>query len=130
MSNMEKSWVRICALKDLPADKAVNLFVNGQRLVITRCGDSASILQGYCSHMLYSLKDAKIENCILTCNMHGTQFDVRNGSVTKWATPVSGQDLEQVKARKTLRRYETRVTDGILYVSWPASSPDKVRIRF
>lgn len=122
---VDKVWVRVCALTDLPEGRAVNLHVNGQRLVVAREGDLAYIVQGYCTHMLYALKDAAVESCTITCPLHGSQFDLRTGSVLHWPLP----DLEEAKARKMLRTFETQVRDGDIYLNWAANSPDKVRVR-
>lgn len=126
----DKSWVRICPVEEIPAGKAVNLYINGQRLVMTRCGEHTSVLQGYCSHMLFYLKDSEVNDCILTCNLHGAQFDIRDGSVAHWTENVSGPMLEQIKQKKALRVYETQVRDGVLYLVWPTHEPDKIRVRF
>ncbi len=120
-----KIWVRVCDLSDLPADRAVNVHINNQRLVIARCGEGAHIVQGYCTHMLYALKDAEVSNCLITCSLHGSQFDLRDGSVQSWATPLT----EDIKQRKALRVYETEVRDGALYLAWNAESAEKVRVR-
>jgi nitrite reductase/ring-hydroxylating ferredoxin subunit len=131
MGNSDKSWVRICPVEEIPAGKAVNLYINGQRLVMARCGDSARVLQGYCSHMLFYLKDAKVDDCILTCSLHQSQFDIRDGSVVRWTTEnLTGPMLEQIKQKKGLRVYETDIRDGVVYLAWPAKDPDKVRVRF
>jgi 3-phenylpropionate/trans-cinnamate dioxygenase ferredoxin subunit len=122
---VDKVWVRVCTLTDLPEGRAVNLHVNGQRLVVAREGESAYVVQGYCTHMLYALKDAAVKDCTITCPLHGSQFDLRTGAVLHWPLP----DLAEAKARKMLRTFETEVRDGEVYLSWAASSPDKVRVR-
>lgn len=126
MPDLGKVWVRMCALQDLPTGKASNVFVNGQRFVIARDGDVVRVLQGYCSHMLYPLKDAAVTDCVLTCALHGSQFDIRDGSVLNWPMPM----LPDTRERKRLRLHETRVEDGMVYLAWPAPSPEKVKIRF
>ncbi|HRE49345.1 MAG TPA: Rieske 2Fe-2S domain-containing protein [Aggregatilineales bacterium] len=121
-----KVWIRLCALEQLPSDKAVNIFVNGQRYVVIRQGESAYMVQGYCTHMLYPLKDSKVENCVLTCNLHGSKFDIRDGSVQHWPMPM----VDDVKQKKMLRTFETRVEGGEVYVAWETDDPSKVRARF
>jgi nitrite reductase/ring-hydroxylating ferredoxin subunit len=129
--NSNKVWVKACPLADLPTDKAANIFVNGQRFVIMRANDKAYMFQGYCSHMLYPLKDSKVQcsddkGCELVCNLHSSRFNLADGSVAHWATPASAETLE----RKALRTFETRIEDGMVYIEWAAASPDKVRVKF
>lgn len=121
----EKVWVKVCPVSDLPNGKAINILVNGQRFVVARCDDQAYMVQGYCTHMLYPLKDAKVEGCIITCPLHGSKFDLRDGSVQNWPMPM----LEDIKQKKMLRTFETQVKDGIMYVAWVADDPSKVRVR-
>ncbi len=120
-----KVWVRVCSLADLPEDRAVNVHINNQRLVIARCGDQAHIVQGYCTHMLYALKDSAVKDCMITCKLHGSQFDLQDGSVQSWVTPMT----EEIRTRKALRTYPTEVRDGVIYVAWNAESAEKVRVR-
>lgn len=122
---VEQVWVRVCTLTEIPEDRAINLHVNGQRLVVAREGDSAFVVQGYCTHMLYALKDAAVDACVITCPLHGSQFDLRTGEVIYWPMP----DLADAKARKMLRTFETKVEGGTVYLRWLANSPDKVRVR-
>jgi nitrite reductase/ring-hydroxylating ferredoxin subunit len=125
-----KAWVKIGLLSQVPEGKAINVYINGQRLVITRHQDSAYVLQGYCTHMMFYFKDALVEDCVLTCGLHRSQFDVRDGSVVLWTENLSGKLLEDVKTKKRLRTYDTEVRDGIVYVLWTTADPDKVRVKF
>lgn len=125
MLTTNKTWVRVCQLDELPTNKAINVHINNQRLVVARCGDAAYIAQGYCSHMLYALKDAPIADCVITCPLHGSQFNLQDGSIAHWPLPIT----DEVRARKTLRTYETEVREGVLYVAWATDEPDKVRVR-
>jgi len=131
MSDLNRAWVRVCPIDHIPTDKAIDLNINGQRLIIARCGDEARIFQGFCSHMLFPLGGSRIEECIMTCNLHRSKFDVRDGSVVEWSTfpPLIGPALAAIRERKALRRYETRVTDGNVYVLWPTTNPETVRVR-
>lgn len=131
MTDTTKNWVRLCSLSALPGDKAVEMIVANQNLVIARDGENAYVLQGFCSHMLFQLAGSKIQDCKLTCALHHSIFDIRDGSVIDWATfpPLVGPALAQVRARKTLRTYETKVQNGDVYLLWSTAEPDKVKVR-
>lgn len=126
MNRTESVWVRVCALDELPAGKAINVFFNGQRYVISRCGETAFVTQGYCSHMLYPLKGAKVEGCVLTCNLHGSQFSLKDGKVLHWPLPA----LEDTLKRKALKAFETKVEGGVVFVLWPGKDGEKIRVKF
>src|SRR5438105_3218331 len=131
MSDIVKTWVRLCALDELPTDHAKDLNINGQRLIITRCDDGVYVLQGFCSHMLFPLAGSAIEGCKLTCSLHKSSFDIRDGSVLSWSTypPLIGRALAAIRERKKLRTFETRISDGSVYVLWPTDDPESVRVR-
>ncbi|SRR5882757_6675811 len=131
MNEVIKTWVRVCALNHIPDNKALDLNISGQRLVIARCGESASIMQGFCTHMLFPLAGSKIENCVLTCGLHHSQFQISDGSVEAWSVypPLAGKTLAAIREKKALRTWETKVTDGDVYVLWPTNDPLTVRIR-
>src|SRR5260370_23024087 len=93
MTDNGKRWVRLCSLSEVPSDNAKGLNINGQALVIARCGDGASVLQGFCTHMLYPLANSKVDDCVLTCGLHLSSFRIADGSVNDWSTypPLSGK---------------------------------------
>jgi 3-phenylpropionate/trans-cinnamate dioxygenase ferredoxin subunit len=123
-------WVRVCALSKIPANKAIGFTVNGQRMIVVRCGDEAQVMQGFCSHMLYPLADSKIEGCVLTCALHRSKFDTHDGAVVAWGAfpPVTGEALDAIRAERSLRTYETRIDGDEVFLKWPAERPDDVRI--
>ena len=133
-SDANRAWVRVCAFSDVSTELAHDLYINGQRLIIVRCGGNAQVLQGFCSHMYYPLTGSSVDSdaCVLTCSMHQSKFSVQDGSVVEWTAiqRLSGQALASVKANKMLRTFETRVTDGDVFVLWPTNNPESVRIRF
>src|SRR5215208_6129176 len=107
MSDIVKSWVRICAVDQLPSDKTADVNINGQRLVMARCGDGVSIMQGFCTHMLFPLSGSKVENCTLMCGLHRSKFDIQDGSVVEWSTfpPMVGKALAAIREKKALRTF-------------------------
>lgn len=130
-SGNNKAWIRLCSLEHIPTDKTIDLNINGQKLTLARCGDGASVLQGFCTHMLFPLAGSKVEGCTLTCALHHSSFDLRDGSVVQWSTypPLVGNALAAIRERKALRTFETRITDGDLYVLWPTDDPATVRVK-
>lgn len=131
MLETKKTWIKVCQLNDLPVHKAADLHIANQRLIITRSDDSAQIYQGFCTHMLFPLAGSKVEDCQLVCALHQSKFDVRSGQVETWADQpgVTGSALGDLQLQKALRSYETKVEDGILYISWMTQSPDSISVR-
>ncbi|MHB8625035.1 MAG: Rieske (2Fe-2S) protein [Aggregatilineales bacterium] len=123
-------WVRVCALSKVPENKAIGFTINGQRMIVVRCGDRARVMQGFCSHMLYPLADSKIDGCVMTCALHRSKFDVRDGTVLEWGVfpPLTGAALEAIRAERSLQTYETQVNGDDVFLQWPGEKPEDVRI--
>src|SRR5258708_12834687 len=113
-----KTWVRICPLDQIPTGKAIALNINGQRLTLARCGERASVLQGFCTHMLFPLAGSTVQDCVLMCGLHHSRFDIRDGSVVDWSAypPLVGPALATVRQRKALPAFETRLTAVDVYI--------------
>jgi 3-phenylpropionate/trans-cinnamate dioxygenase ferredoxin subunit len=124
-------WVRVCALTEIDPGRAKGFSINGQPLVAALCAEGVSILQGTCSHMWFPLSGSPVDGCALTCQLHHSKFDVRDGSVQEWATfpPVIGAALAAIRQSKMLRRYPAKIEDGALYIQWPAEDPSSVRVK-
>jgi nitrite reductase/ring-hydroxylating ferredoxin subunit len=131
MSDVVKSWVRLCTVDQVPTNKAADVNINGQRLIMARCGDDVSVMQGFCTHMLFPLSGSKVDDCVLTCSLHRSTFDIRDGSVREWSTfpPLVGKALAAIREKKALRTFETKVDDGEVYILWPTADPSTVRVK-
>jgi nitrite reductase/ring-hydroxylating ferredoxin subunit len=123
-------WIRVCAFSKIPVNKAIGFTVNGQRMIVVRCGERAQVMQGYCSHMLYPLADSKIDGCVMTCALHRSKFDTRDGGVVEWGAypPVTGEALDAVHRERMLRTYSTRIDGDNVFLQWPAERVEDVRI--
>ena len=131
MNSIAKSWIRVCALDDLSPDQASELIIGGQRLAIARYGDKVSIFQGFCSHMLFPLSGSDIKDCVLTCSLHQSKFDVRDGSVVEWSNfpPLIGPALALIRQRKALRTYQAKIENGDVYILWTVNPSGNVAVR-
>ncbi len=131
MSDIVKSWVRVCTVDSLPKDKPKDININGQRLVIVRCDDRVHVLQGFCSHMFYPLSQGKVNGCELTCALHHSRFDIQDGKVLDWSVypPLVASMFAAMREKKALRTYETRIVNGEVFVLWPTENPELMRVR-
>jgi 3-phenylpropionate/trans-cinnamate dioxygenase ferredoxin subunit len=49
-------------------------------IVVCRVGGALHAIDDRCSHADTPLRDGRLRGAVLTCPMHGAQFDVRDGS--------------------------------------------------
>lgn len=85
------TFVRACALSDLPAEGAIAAEVQGTSLAVVRAGGEVFALDALCSHAQVELCDGDVYDYTIECPAHGSCFDVRTGKATQWParTPVA-----------------------------------------
>ena len=95
--------------------KAVN--VAGRQILLARVEDKYYAIDNLCSHMKGNLSQGKLEGTVVTCPLHGSQFDISNGQVVRW---LKGGLMSKVgsalKPSKDLTVYNVKVEDGKVLV--------------
>jgi 3-phenylpropionate/trans-cinnamate dioxygenase ferredoxin subunit len=95
--------------------KEVN--VAGHQILLARVGDRYYAVDGRCSHMKGNLSQGKLEGTVVTCPLHGSQFDITNGRLVRW---LKGGLMSKIggalKPSKDLTAYNVKVEDGRVLV--------------
>jgi 3-phenylpropionate/trans-cinnamate dioxygenase ferredoxin subunit len=78
------SFVRACALADVPADEALAVTIDRYDVAVARDGDDVYAVQDLCSHAAVSLSEGEVEDCTIECWLHGSTFDLRTGKPTSF----------------------------------------------
>jgi 3-phenylpropionate/trans-cinnamate dioxygenase ferredoxin subunit len=95
--------------------KMVN--VAGHQILLARVGDKFYAVDNLCSHMKGNLSQGKLEGTVVTCPLHGSQFDITNGRVVRW---LKGGPMSKIggalKPSKDLTAYNVKVEDGRVLV--------------
>ena len=73
------SFVRVCALDEVPTDEALGVTVEALDVAVARNGDEIFAIQDLCSHAAVSLSEGEVANCTIECWLHGSTFDLRTG---------------------------------------------------
>jgi len=98
------SFVRACALADVPEDEALAVTVDRYDVAVARQGDDVYALQDLCSHAAVALSEGEVEDCTIECWLHGSTFDLRSGKPTSFP------------ATEPVATFPTEVRDGDVYV--------------
>lgn len=96
--------------------KQVN--VDGKQILIARAGDTYYAADNACPHLKGNLSKGKIEGTIVTCPLHRSQFDLKDGHVVNW-TGWSGIKLalaKTVRPPRALKVYEVKVENDKVMV--------------
>ncbi len=94
------------------------VLLEGHDLLVAKVDGEFYIADGRCPHLHGHMVKGTLEGTVLTCPLHGSQFDLTDGSVvrwTKWEGAVLGV-AKLVRHPRSLRTYEVKVEDGTVYV--------------
>lgn len=100
----------VCRLEEIPEKRARVVCVGGERIAVFRHDGKVSAISNVCRHQNGPLGEGRIIDGCVTCPWHGYQYLPETGG----APPPFN---EQVAT------YETRVLEGMVYVSPEARQP-------
>ena len=73
----------------------------GREILLARVGDKYYADDNHCPHMKGDLSWSEVEGTVITCPLHGSQFDISSGQVVRWLK--GGLTLKVGKALKLSR---------------------------
>ncbi len=76
------TFVRACALSDLPDEGAIGIDLNETPVAVVRTGDEIYALSDICSHAEVALSEGEVYGHTIECWLHGSCFDLRTGNPT------------------------------------------------
>ena len=104
-SGVPDEWTDAIGSDELPAGEAKSVVVGETPVMLVRHDDGLHALHDRCSHRGCSLADmGEVEGEIVTCGCHGSQFDLRDGT------------LQRGPAATDQPVYEARESDGRIQV--------------
>jgi nitrite reductase/ring-hydroxylating ferredoxin subunit/uncharacterized membrane protein len=74
-------FVPVMPEADVPAGQMVKASANNLPVLLARVNDSIYCLHDTCVHAGCSLSGGKLDGLVVTCPCHGSQYDIRDGSV-------------------------------------------------
>ena len=97
------------------AMKAVN--AAGHEILLVRVSDNYYAAGNRCPHLGGNLAQGKLEGTVVTCPLHGSQFDLTSGQVIRWTnfTGFAAKLGKLLKSPRPLATYKVKVEgDNIL----------------
>lgn len=99
-----KMYLRLCALEDIPSGEMKQFDLKEEEILVVNLKGQIYCLEGRCSHAGAPLAEGSLDDEVLTCPWHYSQFKVTDGSVLRGP------------ANAVLRVYRTEVKEGQLFV--------------
>ena len=103
---MSDDLVTVGRVEDIPPGHAARTEIDGRAIAIFNCAGELYALDDTCSHAEASLSegDLVVDECVIECPLHGSQFDLRTGA------PLTLPAVEPVAAHRVV------VEDGVIRV--------------
>jgi 3-phenylpropionate/trans-cinnamate dioxygenase ferredoxin subunit len=70
---------------DIPDGAMKEVVAEGRKMLLAKVGGRYYAVEGSCPHMGASLASGKLEGTVVTCPRHGSQFDLTDGHMVRWA---------------------------------------------
>lgn len=80
MSNL----VEVGKTGELASGTMKKVLVQGREILFAMVSDSYYATDNCCPHMGGRLSEGKLEGTVVTCPLHGSQFDLSDGQVVRW----------------------------------------------
>ncbi len=77
------TYIRVCDLGILPADSMKQFLVDGREILAINAHGNVYCLSARCTHAGAPLAEGEVEDDVLTCPWHGSQFKISNGEVIR-----------------------------------------------
>jgi 3-phenylpropionate/trans-cinnamate dioxygenase ferredoxin subunit len=89
----------------------------GREILLARVGDKYYAVDNRCPHAKGDLSQGKLEGTVVTCPVHGSQFDISNGRVVRWLKGgLMSKVSSALKMSKDLTVYNVKVENGRVLV--------------
>ncbi len=113
------NFVEVPEAADIGEGAMRTVSVSGHELLIARVSGRYFAVDGRCPHFGGKLAQGKLEGTVVTCPLHGSQFDLSDGRVIKWTnwTGLKASIARVLKQPRSLRVYQVRVENGRLMVN-------------
>jgi 3-phenylpropionate/trans-cinnamate dioxygenase ferredoxin component len=114
-------FVRAARFSELREGALSKVTVTGTDLLLARVHGHVYATELLCPHLQADLSEGTLNDTILTCPLHNSQFDVRDGRVVRW-TDLTGAVLAYAtKARppRSLKCYPVRIDGESVLVGLP-----------
>ncbi|MFO8010558.1 MAG: Rieske 2Fe-2S domain-containing protein [Dehalococcoidia bacterium] len=113
--NNNPEYIETAALENGEIKK---LEAGGRKVILARTADTYYAADARCTHLGGDLSKGRLEGHIITCPVHGSRFDLRDGSVVRWTNwPRLLSKLSKViKSEKPLVTHKVELRDDTVLI--------------
>lgn len=86
--------------------------------LVARVGNNYYAADNRCPHMKGRLAQGTLEGTVVTCPLHGSQFDLKDGKTVRWlrGKGVLARVGRAIKSARDLKTYPVQIEDDQLLI--------------
>jgi len=112
-------FTEVARIEELKSGAMKIVSAEGREILLARVGDKYYAVDNLCTHMKGDLSRGKLEGTVITCPVHGSQFDISSGKVVRWLKGgVMSKVGSALKPSKNLTVHNVKVEDGKVLVGF------------
>jgi len=112
-------FAEVARIEELKSGTMKKVVVEGREILLARVGDKYYAGDDRCPPMKGDLSQGKLEGTVVTCPVHGSQFDLSTGKVVRWLKGGLMSKLgSALKMSRALTVYNVKVEDGRVSVEF------------
>jgi 3-phenylpropionate/trans-cinnamate dioxygenase ferredoxin subunit len=118
MSTVMTNLTEIGQINDLQPGEMKKVLKLGHEILLARDGNTFYAAEDRCRHMNADLSKGKLAGTIVTCPVHGSQYDLKDGHVVRWTTwPGVLLAFDQLRSQKRpLPVYPVTIDNGKILI--------------
>jgi len=107
-------FVEVGKKDDLANGTMKEVKVEGHDILLARVANKYYAIDNRCPHFGGNLSRGRLEGTVVTCPLHGSQFDITDGHVVRW---LKGSGFlsavgKALKGPEPIATYKIKVEDG------------------
>lgn len=110
-------YIDVLSVDEIRDGEMTKVSAGQDHLLIARIGDQFYAARARCPHMGGDLTKGKLEGAVVRCPLHGSRFNLVDGSVELWVEPTGiGKLLGKVGHAHPLEVYEVEIRGDRVFV--------------
>jgi 3-phenylpropionate/trans-cinnamate dioxygenase ferredoxin subunit len=114
-------WVEVLKTGDLKTGEMKSFNIADKEIMVARIGDDFYAADNKCPHLGGRLANGSLNGTVVTCPLHGSQFDLTNGDIIQWTnwTGIISRLGSALKSPRKLNVYQVMVEQDKVKVELP-----------
>jgi len=89
-------FIEVAKVSDIDNGMMKKVVIGERAILLAKAQGRFYATDAFCPHLQADLSEGTLRGTVLTCPLHGSQFNIRNGHVVRW-TGLSGTLLTYAK---------------------------------